>query len=149
MAYDEALAQRLRDGLAGVAGVSEKRMMGGVCLLVHGHMVAGVDRSREGEDRYMFRVGKDNEAEALRRPGAAVVDMGGRRIGGFVFVSADHCRDDALKAWVALAMSHVGKLPPKKPVRSKPAGGPERTSKRTSSRTLPGTSKHTPKRTAE
>jgi hypothetical protein len=112
MAYDEALAQGLRDGLRGVKGVSEKRMMGGLCVLVNGNMLGGVDRTKAGADRFMFRVGKDNEAEALRRPGATIVEMGGRRLGGLVFVD-EACDRDALKEWLAFALGFVGKLPRK------------------------------------
>ena len=113
MAYDEALAQRLRDGLRGVKGVSEKRMMGGLCVLVNGNMLGGVDRAKAGGDRFMFRVGKENEAEALRRPGASIVDMGGKRLGGLIFVEAEACGDPALRKWLALALGFVGKLPRK------------------------------------
>jgi len=113
MAYDEALAQRLRNGLKGTRGVTEKKMMGGLCVLVNGNMLGGVDRAKDGSDRFMFRVGKDNEAEALARPGAAIVDMGGKRLGGLVFVEADACDDEELKEWLALSLSFVGKLPRK------------------------------------
>ena len=88
-------------------------MMGGLCLLVNGNMIGGVDRTRAGQDRFMFRVGKDNEAEALLRPGASIVEMGGRRLGGLVFVDADACDDDALKHWIAMASGFVGRLPRK------------------------------------
>jgi hypothetical protein len=113
MAYDEALAQRLRDDLRGVEGVGEKRMMGGLCVLVNGNMLGGVNRTKAGVDRFMFRVGKDNEAEALRRPGATIVDMGGKRFGGFVYVDAGACGGDALKGWLVLALGFVGSLPRK------------------------------------
>lgn len=113
MAYDEALAQRFRDCLHGIKGVTEKKMMGGLCLLVNGNMLGGVDRAKSGRDRFMFRVGKDNEPEALRRPGALIVDMGGKRLGGLIFVDAGKCDDEALKAWVAMAISFVGRLPKK------------------------------------
>jgi TfoX/Sxy family transcriptional regulator of competence genes len=113
VAYDDALAQRFRDGLRGIKGVTEKRMMGGLCLLVNGNMLGGVDRTKSGRDRFMFRVGKDNEAEALRRPGASIVDMGGKRLGGLVFVDADECDDDAFKIWIAMAVGFVGRLPKK------------------------------------
>ena len=79
-------------------------MMGGLCLLLNGNMLGGVDRARSGGDRFMFRVGKDNEAKALCRPGASIVDMGGRRIGGFVFVEADACDQAALRDWIAMAL---------------------------------------------
>lgn len=114
MAYDEAIAQRFRDGLRGVKGITEKRMMGGLCLLLNGNMLGGVDRAKSGGDRFMFRVGKDNEAKALCRPGASIVDMGGRRIGGFVFVEADACDRAALEDWIAMAVGFVTRLPKKK-----------------------------------
>ncbi len=113
MAYDESLAQRLRDALEGVRGVSEKRMMGGLCLLVNGNMLGGVDRTRDGADRFMFRVGKENEPRALPRAGASVVEMGGRRLGGFVFVEAAACKPRALAAWVTMALGYVKTLPKK------------------------------------
>jgi TfoX/Sxy family transcriptional regulator of competence genes len=113
VAYDEALASRFRAALRGVRGVSEKRMMGGLCLLVNGNMVGGVDRARDGADRFMFRVGKDNEAKALARPGASAVEMGGRRFGGFVFVDAKACTPRPLAAFVALALGYVKTLPRK------------------------------------
>lgn len=113
MAYDESLAQRLRDALRTVKGVTEKRMMGGLCLLVNGNMLVAVDRMEGGRDRFMFRVGKENQVEALSRPGASIVDMGGKRFGGFVFVDAADCDAAAMQAWIALALSFVGHLPKK------------------------------------
>lgn len=113
MAYDEALAQRLRDGLTGIGGVTERRMMGGLCFMVDGNMLGGVDRAKTGHDRFMFRVGKDNEAAALRRSGASIVDMGGKKFGGFVFVDAEACDRAALKEWIGLALGYVGRLPKK------------------------------------
>jgi hypothetical protein len=113
VAYDETLAQRFRDALRDVRGVSERRMMGGLCLLVNGNMIGGVDRTKDGADRFMFRVGKENEAKALARPGATAVEMGGRRFGGFVFVDAKACASRALTAWIAMALGHVRTLPKK------------------------------------
>lgn len=113
MAYDEALAERFRDGLRGVKGVTERKMMGGLCLLLNGNMLGGIDKTKTGRDRYMFRVGKDNEARALSRPGASIVEMGGKRLGGLIFVDADACKGAALKRWIAMAMAFVGPLPKK------------------------------------
>jgi hypothetical protein len=109
MAYDEALAQGLRDGLRGVKGVSEKRMMGGLCVLVNGNMLGGVDRTKAGADRFMSA----RITRRMRRPGATIVEMGGRRLGGLVFVDAEACDRDALKEWLAFALGFVGKLPRK------------------------------------
>jgi len=113
VAYDEAVAQRVRDHLTGIGGVTERRMMGGLCFMVDGNMLAGVNRNKSGQDRFMFRVGKENETEALRRPGASIVDMGGKRMGGFVFVEADACDRPDLNEWVGMALGYVGQLPKK------------------------------------
>ncbi|MGI9417946.1 MAG: TfoX/Sxy family protein [Geminicoccaceae bacterium] len=113
MAYDEELAERFREALGGDEGVSEKRMMGGVCFLLNGNMIGGADRTKEGARRFMFRVGKDNHDEALKRPGAMPMDMGGRRMSGFVFVDAENCDDGALNDWIMLARSFVDGLPAK------------------------------------
>lgn len=113
MAYDEELTDRFRGALDGHTDISEKRMMGGVCFLLAGNMIGGADRSKDGDGRFMFRVGKDNEAEALSRDGATIVEMGGRRMGGMVFVGEEACDDDALKDWLSLALSFVSTLPAK------------------------------------
>jgi TfoX/Sxy family transcriptional regulator of competence genes len=113
MAYDEDLTDRFAASLDGMAGVSQKRMMGGVCFLLDGNMIGGADRTKTGEGRFMFRVGKDNEAAALTRPGAVIMEQGGRRMGGLIFVAEDECGGAALKEWVSLALSFVTTLPPK------------------------------------
>lgn len=113
MAYDEALAERFRDAIGGVAGTSERRMMGGVCFLVNGNMVGGADRSREGVGRFMFRIGKDNENKAADLPNGEPMVMGGRRMSGLFFVAEDDCDDATFKDWLSLALSHALSLPPK------------------------------------
>jgi TfoX/Sxy family transcriptional regulator of competence genes len=114
MAYDELLSMKFRDALEDRAGVTEKRMMGGICFFLDGNMIGGVDRTKSGEGRFMFRVGKDNEGEALRRPGAVIVEQGGRRMGGLIFVDERVCDAAALEEWIALALSFVRTLPPKR-----------------------------------
>jgi len=113
MAYDEALASRFRTTLDGVVGISEKRMMGGVCFFLNGNMIGGADRTKSGAGRFMFRVGKDNQAKALSRPGASIVEMGGKRMGGLVFVEDQLCDAAALNDWVAMAFSFIGDMPAK------------------------------------
>ena len=112
MAFDEPLTTRLRAALGGGPDISEKRMMGGVCFFLNGNMVCGADRSKQGERRLMFRVGKDNRAAAAM-PGGAPMVMGDRPMHGFYFVDADRCDDDLLKRWLALALAHARSLPPK------------------------------------
>ncbi len=119
MAFDELCAERFRNVLQGQAGLSEKKMMGGICFLQNGNMIGGVDQTKEGVDRFMFRVGKDNDDEAQGRPGANAMFQGGRRMTGFYFVGCEECDEGLLKDWMALALSFVTPLPPKKPRKAK------------------------------
>jgi len=113
MAYDELLSMRFRDVLGDTPQLSEKRMMGGLCFLYQGNMIGGADRSKDGHGRFLFRVGKDREAEALTRAGTAVLVQGGRRMGGFVHVDADACDEALLRDLTGLALDFVKSLPAK------------------------------------
>ena len=109
MAYDEGLAQILRDHLAGHDGIAERKMFGGLCFTLNGHMVCGVHK-----DGGMARVGKAAEAEALTIPGVAPLSFTGRKMGGMVDVSGETLSDDALRSRiVGLAVAHAASLPPK------------------------------------
>jgi TfoX/Sxy family transcriptional regulator of competence genes len=105
---NEALAARLRRALAKRRGVTEKRMFGGVCFLLRGNMICGVSKTD-----FMFRVGADQDGEALSRKGARPMDFTGRPMRGFVWVSPDSCDARGLSRWVALAQAHVAALPAK------------------------------------
>ena len=110
MAYDEGIAQQLRDGLAEVEGVEEKRMFGGLCFLVRGNMACGAS----GWSDTMFRVGKEAETLALALPGTRVMEMGGRRMGGFIRAGEEAMADDAVRdELMRLCLAHVASLPPK------------------------------------
>lgn len=113
MAYDELLTQRFRGALGDTKGISEKRMMGGVCFLVNGNMVGGADRAKTGQGRFMFRVGKGNAAKATALPGGQQMVQGGRKMSGFFFVDEDACSEDVMKSWLGLALAHASDLPPK------------------------------------
>ncbi len=113
MVYDENLMIRLRRAVGPLDGLSEKKMMGGACIMLNGNMIGGADRSKEGEGRFLIRVGKDQTEEALALPGAQVTEMGGRRMGGFVTVGEVACDDAGLRDFVGLALKFVKTLPPK------------------------------------
>ncbi len=113
VAYDEELTRPFRKALGRKTGLSEKKMMGGICFLHHGNMIGGADRNKAGLGRFLFRVGRDNEAEALARKGSYIMEQGGRRMGGFVFVNEDDCDDKKLKAIVPIAYRFVRTLPRK------------------------------------
>ena len=75
MAYDERLAERVRQFLKGRRGISEKKMFSGVAFLVRGNMCCGVNG-----DELMVRVGPDAYGAALRRPPAREMDFTGRAL---------------------------------------------------------------------
>ena len=109
MAYDEGMAQRLRDVLAGQPNVHEKKMFGGLAFMVNGHMCVGVN----GEE-LMVRVGADQYAEAMSRPHAREMDFTGKALKGFVYVAVEGTETDTdLEKWVALALGFIESLPPK------------------------------------
>ena len=109
MAYDPGLAELMRDDLADISGISEKKMFGGIAFMLHGHMVCGVHQGGG-----MFRIGKDAETEALAIEGAGPMMFTGKRMGGLIDVSDDALADDDRRAaWMAMALAHARSLPPK------------------------------------
>jgi hypothetical protein len=108
MPHDTHLADLMRDALSGRPGVREQAMFGGYCWMLNGNMLCGVEVGR-----FMFRVGKAREAEALARPGCERVVFSGRPMGGIVWVEADACLDAGLPEWIAFAADFAGALPPK------------------------------------
>ena len=113
MPVDEGLNQRMRDVFVAHAGISEKRMMGGMCFFMNGHMLCGARRHQDDVGRFMFRVGKENETAALGDPTAQAVVHGNRKLGGFVHVDADVCDEAALRRWLQLCLAHAASLPAK------------------------------------
>jgi TfoX/Sxy family transcriptional regulator of competence genes len=108
VAYDEALAERVRDRLAAMPGVAEKRMFGGLAFLSEGRLTVCVT----GDD-LLVRVGRDGAEEALARPGARAADMAGRTMAGWVVVDGATLGDGALDEWLDRAREFVRTLPPK------------------------------------
>ena len=109
MAYDEGLAQRIRERLGTEPGIGEKRMFGGIAFLVHGNMAVGVS----GDD-LMVRVGPDATDAALARPGTRIFDMTGRPMRGWILVAGDAlAEDEVLEAWLDEGSAFAASLPPK------------------------------------
>lgn len=118
MAYDEGLAQRIRELLEDDPRVTEKKMFGGVAFLVNGHMAAGIIR-----DELMVRVGADAHDEAVALPHARPMDFTGRRMRGFLQVAPEGFEEDSdLRAWVERGM-RCAAAQQKKPRRLTPRGG--------------------------
>ncbi|MCA8878375.1 MAG: TfoX/Sxy family protein [Rhodobacteraceae bacterium] len=109
MAYDEGMATQMREDLGAPAGLSERRMFGGLCFLLDGNMVCGVHKGGA-----MFRVGKTAEADALALPGARPMDFTGRKMGGMIECGAEAYADDATRqALTQMSLAHAASLPPK------------------------------------
>jgi TfoX/Sxy family transcriptional regulator of competence genes len=109
MAYDEVVAQRVREAIQSRDGLSERKMFGGLCLLLHGNMFAGVIN-----DELMLRVGPENSDELLARPGARPMDFTGRPMKGYLYVEPSaFATSDGLTDWLGRALSFVETLPPK------------------------------------
>lgn len=109
MAYDEGLAERVREALADRSDLTEKKMFGGLCFLLGGNMACGI----VGEE-LMLRVGPDGYEETLARPHAREMDFTGRALRGMVYVGADGLReDDELRDRLAGAVAFAGGLPAK------------------------------------
>ncbi|MBI5537039.1 MAG: TfoX/Sxy family protein [Deltaproteobacteria bacterium] len=116
MAFDEGLAQRLREALEDHPGVIEKKMFGGVAFMLDGKMFVGVVK----ED-LMVRVGPDQHDDAVARPHARTMDFTGRPMRGYVFVAPEGYRSDAvLRAWVKRGLSFVATLSAKAAGAKKP-----------------------------
>lgn len=113
MAIDSDLDRRFLEAADGLPGLlSHRPMMGGTCFFLNGNMLGGADRTATG-GRFMFRVGKDREQEALSRPGASIVTAGSKRMGGMIFVAESDCDGLSLREWIGLAISFVQPMPPK------------------------------------
>jgi len=109
MAFDAALAERIRVRLASVPGVTEMKMFGGVGFLLNGNMCAGV-----WKDALVARVGPEQYAAARKLPGVSEFDVTGRPMTGWVLVEPDAVdSESALREWLARCVDYAGRLPPK------------------------------------
>lgn len=106
MAYDEGLAERLRDLLP---KATEKKMFGGVAWMERGHLVAGV-----WKDSLIARVAPEETAKALTEKGVAAFDVTGRPMKGWVLVDAEAIAEEPeLQAWVDRSRAYTRTLPAK------------------------------------
>ncbi|HEX9188645.1 MAG TPA: TfoX/Sxy family protein [Vicinamibacteria bacterium] len=110
MAYDEGLAERIRELLAEESGVEEKRMFGGIAFLLHGNMSVGVVK-----DTLMVRVGPDAHPVLVGERHAREMDFTGKPMKGFVYVAPEGLESDAdLRRWVDHGVAYARSLPRKR-----------------------------------
>ncbi len=109
MAYDETLADRVREALAPRAALSERRMFGGVAFMLDGNMAVGLI----GDD-LMVRLDPADAERALAEPHVRPMDFTGRPAKNMVFVGPEAtATDEALGAWVDAGADFAASLPPK------------------------------------
>jgi hypothetical protein len=108
MPHDPHLADLMRQAVEDRPGITEKKMFGGFCWMLNGNMLCGVEVGR-----FMFRIGKELEPEALKKPGTSPMDITGRPMGGIIWVNADDAIDAGLDSWLDFASQFVGALKPK------------------------------------
>ena len=110
MAYDEELADRVREALDGEPGVTEKRMFGGLGFMVAGNMA--VAASSQGG--LMVRVDREDGRSLVDGDSVRPMEMRGRTMDGWLLVDAGGLVDDeGLRRWVDRGVSHARSLPPK------------------------------------
>lgn len=111
MAYDEDLANRIRELIAGDTDVTERRMFGGLAFLVGGHM--SVTASRQGG--LMVRVDPEDTDALLARPHVGPFEMRGRELDGWLRIDPEGIRTTRqLEPWVRRSVAYARSLPPKR-----------------------------------
>ncbi|MCA9647615.1 MAG: TfoX/Sxy family protein [Polyangiaceae bacterium] len=123
MAYDEKLATRIRAVFEGDPRIAERKMFGGLCFTLNGHMCCGIVR-----DTLMLRVGAEGYDKAVSLPHARPMDFTGKPMKGMVYVDPAGFRTaPSLLKWIKLGSDFTGALPPKtakhdaRPTKAKPA----------------------------
>jgi len=110
MAYDEDLADRIRQVVGGEAGVSERRMFGGHAFLIDGHLAV----SASGRGGLLLRVDPADTDSHLAPPGVTRFEMRGRQPAGWLHVQPQVVRTRTqLAVWVGRGVAFARSLPPK------------------------------------
>ncbi len=111
MAFDEDLANRIREPVGTERGVRERRRFGGRAFLVNGHMAVAAS----GRGGLMVRVDPDDTAALLRRAHVGPFEMRGRELNGWIRVNDAGVRTKRqLTPWVARGVAYARSLPPKR-----------------------------------
>ncbi len=110
MAYDEELANRIREVVHGERGLTERRMFGGLAFLVNGHLAV----SASGKRGLLLRVDPDQTESLVSEPPVRRFEMRGREMDGWIRVAPEELEtDEALRRWVSLGVAFARSLPPK------------------------------------
>jgi hypothetical protein len=109
MAYDEGLAQRIRELVQHKPNIVEKKMFGGIAFMAYDYMFLGVVKND-----LMARVGPINYAAVLVEPHVVPMDFTGKPMVGYVFVQPlGFAEDEQLQQWIDMCFAFVRSLPVK------------------------------------
>jgi TfoX/Sxy family transcriptional regulator of competence genes len=110
MAYDEDLANRIRELVLTEEGVTEQRMFGGLAFLIDGNMSV----SASGQGGLLLRVNPEETEALLGKPHAQPFEMRGRTMQGWLRVAPEGVRTKReLERWVARGVTYARSLPSK------------------------------------
>jgi TfoX/Sxy family transcriptional regulator of competence genes len=110
MAYDEELASRIRDLVAGERGLTEKKMFGGLAFLIGGNMAVAAS----GQGGILVRVDPADGEKLVARTSARPMEMRGREMQGWLRVDADDVRTKRqLASWIGRGTAYARSLPVK------------------------------------
>ena len=110
MAYDEDLANRLREALAAEDGVVEQRMFGGLAFLIGGNMAV----SASGQGGLLLRCDPAETDRLIERDHARRFEMRGREMDGWLRVDPAGVKTQRdLERWVKVGVAYARSLPPK------------------------------------
>jgi TfoX/Sxy family transcriptional regulator of competence genes len=110
VAYDEDLANRLREILQDEPGLTEKRMFGGLAFLINGNMAV----SASGQGGMLLRVDPTDTPALVRRPEASRFEMRGRQMNGWLRIDPSGLATKRrLKSWVSRGVDYARSLPAK------------------------------------
>lgn len=110
MAYDEDLADRIRDQLAAEPDLTERQMFGGLAFLIGGNMAVAAS----GQGGVLVRVDPGESDKLVSTTGARPMEMRGKEMRGWLRVdSGDVTAEHELAAWVEIGASYARSLPPK------------------------------------
>lgn len=109
MAFDEQLAERIRQQLGQRPGVTEKKMFGGLAFLVNGNLACGVHGSE-----MIVRLDPKQTEQTLSKPHTRVFDLSGRPMKGWILVQPKGLTTKAaLAKWIQTGLKYAASLPPK------------------------------------
>jgi TfoX/Sxy family transcriptional regulator of competence genes len=110
VAYDEELAERIRELVAGEPGVTEKKMFGGLAFLIGGNMAVAAS----GQGGALVRVDPAESEKLVATTNAKPMEMRGRQMQGWLRVASDDLRTKReLAKWVGLGTTYARSLPAK------------------------------------